>query len=131
MKKFISKVTAFSPKVVSLLGLGLLLPRLADAVVCNPYPVTGTVEFIICKINDILNIIVPVLITLGVVYFVWGVIQYITAKDEEKQGEARKIMISGIIGLFVIVSIWGLVALISKTFGTGNGANTQYTAPVF
>ncbi len=39
-------------------------------------------------------------------------------------------MISGIIGLFVIVSIWGLVSLLTQTFGIGNGSS-GYTAPVF
>jgi uncharacterized membrane protein len=69
-----------------------------------------------------LNTLIPILITLGVVYFIWGVIKYVTAKDPDAQKEARSVMISGIIGLFVIVSIWGLVNLISNTFGVGGGA---------
>ncbi len=124
MKKFIS------PKIVSLLSLSLILPKIAGAATCFPYPNPGSIEYIICKINDLLNIIIPVLIVLGVVYFIWGVIQYVAAKDEEGKKAARGIMISGIIGLFVIVSIWGLVNLLSNTFGVNSGSS-GYTAPVF
>ena len=77
---------------------------------------------ILATVSRILNTIIPILITLGVVYFIWGVIKYVTAKDPDAQKEARSVMISGIIGLFVIVSIWGLVNLISNTFGVGGGA---------
>lgn len=67
-------------------------------------------------ITRIINILIPLAIAAGVLYFIWGVIKYVTAKDEEAQTQARSTMISGIIGLFVIVSIWGLVRVIQRTF---------------
>lgn len=82
---------------------------------------TGGLFDILDTIASILNILVPILIALGVVYFIWGVIQYITAKDEEKKKEARSVMISGIIGLFVIVAIWGIIGLLLDTFEVGTG----------
>jgi len=121
-------IKRFVAKVLPWLGVAIALPQLAFAYTC-PAVTSGTIEGVICEINNILNILVPILITLGVVYFIWGVIQYVAAKDEEGKKAARGIMISGIIGLFVIVSIWGLIALISKTFGTGYGGNSVYTAP--
>lgn len=77
--------------------------------------------------SKIINILIPLAIAAGVLYFIWGVVQYITAKDEESQGAARKTMISGIIGLFVIVAMWGLVSVIRNTFNLGgnNQINIQ------
>lgn len=74
---------------------------------------------IICQINQILNSIIPVLVALGVVYFVWGVVQYMIGGDEEAKKKGRSRIIYGIIGLAVIVSVWGLVNIIVTTFGLG------------
>jgi len=75
------------------------------------------------KIGDILNVLIPLLVTLGVVYFIWGVIKYVTAKDEDGQKEGRTTIISGIIGLFVIVAVWGLVGILQNTLDI-NGNNS-------
>ncbi len=87
---------------------------------------------IICQIQLILNSVIPVLIALGVVYFVWGVVKYVMADGEEAKTKGRDSMIYGIIGLAVIVGLWGLVNLIVNTFGlTGaapEGLNINGTA---
>lgn len=70
-------------------------------------------------IANILNFAIPILITLAVVYFIWGVIQYTVSSDEEAKKGARKKIINGLIGLFVIVAFWGIIALITTTFGVG------------
>jgi uncharacterized membrane protein len=75
---------------------------------------------IITKVNQILSLIIPVLITLAVVYFIWGVIQYTVSSDDEKKKKARGAIIQGLIGLFVIVAFWGIVGLITNTFGVGS-----------
>ena len=45
---------------------------------------------IITVVNKILATIIPVLITLAVVYFIWGVIQYTVSTDEEAKKGARE-----------------------------------------
>jgi Type IV secretion system pilin len=75
---------------------------------------------LICKLNDILSAIIPFLILLGVVYFVWGVVQYVIGDDEEAKKKGKDRMIYGIIGLVVIVSLWGLVAIVTNTFKLNN-----------
>jgi threonine/homoserine/homoserine lactone efflux protein len=74
---------------------------------------------IIATVNSILSWIIPVLITLAVIYFIWGVIQYLISGDEEKKKKARGMIISGLIGLFVIVAFWGIIRLITNTFQVG------------
>ena len=88
----------------------------------------ATLESILQQISHLVSLLVPLLITLAVVYFIWGVIKYIAAGgDEEKRKEARSMMIYGIIGLFVIVAMWGLVEVLRSTFGIN--AEQTYTTP--
>lgn len=63
--------------------------------------------------------------TLAVLYFLWGVFQYIASSgDPKKQGEGRGRMIAGIIGLAVMVSVNGLVYWITNTAGTSGSGTT-------
>jgi len=106
MKKFISSVIAFS------------MPALALAQQLQ----TGTdASDILTKISSFMRAIIPVLITLGIIYFIWGVLSYVLGKSDEAKKEGRDRMIYGIIGLFVIISIWGLVNVLSSTFGIQQG----------
>ncbi len=101
-----------------IISLGLVLgafPMLALA--------SGTVDSILLQVIRYVNLIVPVLITVAVGYFIWGVIQFISSSDEESKKMARTKIINGLIGLFVIVAFWGIIAVVKNTFGiTGGGA---------
>lgn len=84
----------------------------------TPTGVGGPTAFsILGTIANIMNIIIPLLITAAVIYIIAGILKYVTASDSDKQAEGRTMIISGVVGLFVIVSIWGLVAIINSTFG--------------
>jgi len=93
---------------------------------------------IICQINDIFSSILPVLVSFGVLYFIWGMVQYFIADGEEAKKTGRERIIYGIIGLAVIISIWGLVKILTDTFGlsgsapsfTVNGGAGACTVPV-
>jgi len=87
----------------------------------------GTISKVICQVGSILNSIIPVLVVLGVVFFVWGVIMMVIGNDEEAKTKGRQKMIWGLIGLVVIVAMWGLVGIVTKTFNVNN--NGQITLP--
>lgn len=72
---------------------------------------------VICKFGEILDSIIPILVLLGVVYFVWGVITYMIGADEEQKEKGKNKIIYGIIGFVVIVSLWGIVTLVIDGFG--------------
>ena len=91
----------------------------------------GTLFGVLCRVGQFLNSVVPVLIALGVVYFVWGVISFVMAGDEEAKTAGRDRIIYGIIGLAVIIGMWGLVNLLRNTFLLNNTTNLQLpTVPV-
>ena len=105
-----------------IISLGAVLaPSLAFAA-----GTSQTVFGVVAIINQILAILIPVLITLAVVYFIWGVIQYTVSGDEEKKKSARGMIISGLIGLFVIIAFWGIIKVVTNTFGvTGEQLDTS------
>jgi len=70
---------------------------------------------VIGEIKKILSAIVPLIASLAVIYFLWSTAQYIL-KEGDAKNEARSHMIWGIVILFVMVSIWGLVAILTNTF---------------
>lgn len=95
------------------------------------YGSNGTLFGVLCRVGEFLNSIVPVLIAFGVVMFVWGVISFVVANDEEAKTKGRDRIIFGIIGLAVIIGLWGLVNLLRNTFGLNNTTNiTLPTVPV-
>ena len=88
---------------------------------CDPTLATsGTLFTLLCRFGQLLNAVVPVLIALGVLYFVWGVVTYVIASDEEAKKKGRDRIIFGIIGLAVVIGLWGLVNLLRNTFGLNN-----------
>src|SRR3989338_5053647 len=86
---------------------------------------TGTLYSMLCVIVNVLNAVVPILIALGVVYFVWGVVTYVISNDEEAKEKGRNRIIFGIIGLAIIIGLWGLVNILGRTFGIGSTQNTN------
>lgn len=85
-----------------------------------------TIQGLLCKISELLNAIIPVLIALGIVYFVWGVVSYVVSGDEEAKKKGRDKIVYGIIGLAVIISVWGLVRILTNTFGFSNVQNINF-----
>lgn len=75
---------------------------------------------VLTVINRILATVIPILITLAVVYFIWSVIQYTLSSDEEAKKKAKNGIVTGLIGLFVIVAFWGIIRLVTNTFGVGS-----------
>lgn len=84
------------------------------------------------KFNTILDIlvwikciivvaIIPLIFALAFVFFLWGVFKFIAASDSPKKEEGKKFIMAGLIGLFVMTSIWGIVQIFSTTLGVGGG----------
>ncbi len=69
---------------------------------------------------DLLKSVIPVIIGIGLVVFLFGIVRYITpGQSEEKIKEGRNMMIYGLIALFVMTAVWGLVGVLTSTFFGG------------
>lgn len=87
------------------LVLTVLLPVWANAQL-------GQTEGILNRVLDIVQtILVPLVFTLALLFFFYGVVKYIWSEGQNK-AEGKQIMIWGVIALFVMSSVWGLVRFI-------------------
>ena len=75
----------------------------------------GILDFASCLL---VQSVVPLLFALAIVAFIWGIIQmFLDPNNEEQRKKGKEYMIWGLIALFVMLSIWGLVNVIGNTFG--------------
>jgi hypothetical protein len=84
----------------------------------------GYFSSLVTDIGTLIGNLIPVLIALGILFFIWGLVQFIFASgDEAAKDEGKRKMIWGVIALFVIVSVWGLVALLNQLTGVTQGTS--------
>ena len=74
-----------------------------------------TLGTLIVKIIGIIGTIIPVLFTLAMVFFMWSAFQYVRQSGGEGGGESRGNLLWGLIALFVIFSVWGLLNVLCLT----------------
>ena len=92
----------------------LALPVVASAATINNISDAGS--FIINTIN---NVIVPVVFAIAFIVFLWGAFQtfILGANDAAVKEKGKNLMLWGLIGFFVMVSVWGLVNILTGTIG--------------
>jgi len=93
--------TRITPVIVA------LTPALAFAQLSN-------VENLMTALGRIVDLALPIVVAIALLAFFWGLVKFIFAQgNEEAKGEGKKIMIWGLIALFVMVAVWGLVQFIA------------------
>jgi NADH:ubiquinone oxidoreductase subunit 2 (subunit N) len=99
----------------------LALPLISFAAVND---ITGVGGFIIDTIN---NVLVPVLFAVAFIVFIWGVFQTFIfgANNEDVKEKGKNLMLWGLIGFFVMVSVWGLVNILTGSIQFGNKDNVD------
>ncbi len=89
--------------------LALMLPMFAHA--------ADLMELMTFAIDGVAKII-PILVSLAVLMFFWGLVKFIAHADEpDAIKEGKNVMIWGMIALFVMVSLWALVGYLQESLG--------------
>lgn len=69
----------------------------------------------------ITNVIDPglrVIFTLGLFLFIWGIVEFLWGvKNGEASQKGKDHMIYGLLGMLIMVSVYGIIALIVNSFG--------------
>lgn len=79
-----------------------------------------TFASLVARFINIIQYVIPVIIGLGLLAFLYGLVVYLAnGGNEEKRRESINYMVAGIIGLFIMFAVWGIVALLSATFTFG------------
>lgn len=104
----------------------LALPVVSFAATLNN--ISDAATFVINIIN---NIIVPILFAVAFIVFLWGAFQtfIVGATSEEVKEHGRNLMLWGLIGFFVMVSLWGLVNILTGSVQFGSTNVTQPVTP--
>ncbi len=106
MKKFIGFITVSA----------LALPFVSSA-----QPLTN-VETFFTSIGRIVGVLLPIVVAIALLAFFWGLAKFVfSAGNEDAKEEGKRIMIWGLIALFVMVSVWGLVTFIGDALGINQG----------
>lgn len=107
-----------------LAGASLLAPTFAAA---------QNVQSLFLLASNLLNALIGILITLAIVVFFWGLVKYLLsggATEDAHKGIHQ--MIWGVVAIFVMVSIWGLIGLLQRTFQVENrGAILPAAVPTY
>lgn len=90
------------------------LPFVAFAQSGNLTPIKN----LVVSVGQILNMLIPVLIAAALVVFFWGLVMYIWSGGKNS-AQGRKVMLAGLISLFVMVSVWGIVRLAQSALNVG------------
>lgn len=97
------------------LGLGVggsLIPFVVIA-----QDVFGDVEENLGAFGDLVDLAIPIMFTLVILFFFWNVFWYVKDPDGEEKAARKTRILWGLLGLFVIASIWGIVSIIQNALG--------------
>lgn len=88
-------------------------------------PVLASAQFggVNTFMNDIVtfieNAVIPFLLAIALLVFIFGMFKYFIqgGNDADKQKEGRDLVLWSIVGFVLIVSIWGIVNVVSRGLG--------------
>ncbi|HXK39922.1 MAG TPA: hypothetical protein VJ837_03745 [Candidatus Paceibacterota bacterium] len=101
---------------VSLIVLSALLPAVTFA------QSLGNLENLLRAIGRLVNLATPIIVGLALLAFFWGLVKYIfSAGEDDAKKEGVRLMVGGIIAIFVIVSIVGIVRFIGRSLDVDQG----------
>lgn len=88
---------------------------------CNTgiYNIIDLARFPMCFVR---RFILPLIISIGVIFFMWRLLQYMRKADDKKvRQEMPTYVLYAIVGLFSMLAIVSIVQLIGSTTGIGQG----------
>lgn len=101
-----------------LFNIGLLV--LVFSLLVSPFLASAqlkeTKSFFTELLSLVSNVLIPLVFTLALLLFFWGMVKYIYSAGTDKQ-KAKDIMIWGVIALFVMSSIWAIIYFVSDQLG--------------
>jgi hypothetical protein len=90
------------------------LVDIAHAAAPDPTPAVAAVINPIIK--NIVSPLIMLMFAVTIVVFVWGIVEmFLKGDDPTAREKGRTHMLAGIIGVFIMVSAWGIIQLISNT----------------
>ncbi len=103
----------------------LLLLAFVSAVLLIPqitFAQLYTLHAMLTAIGSFGNLIIRIIFGLTLIYFFWGTAQFVLhAGDAKKREDGKQRMLWGVIAIFVMFSLYGIISWISFTLGINTG----------
>src|SRR3989338_305331 len=77
----------------------------------------------------LITLLIPVVVGFALLSFFWGLVRFIfhVGGDEKAVEEGKRIMTWGLIALFVMISVWGIIAFVQgELLPGGNSAPNPF-----
>ena len=82
------------------------------------------------QLSNVVTFLIPVLLSMAVLVFFWGLVKYIAnASDEAAKEGGKTLMIWGMVAIFVMVAFWGIIGYFQQSIGL-SGTVVAPVAPV-
>ena len=94
---------------------------------CSKIRLKSALDILIWLKCIIVVAIIPLIFALAFVVFLWGVFKFMTASDVKAKQEGQKVIWWGMLGLFVMVSVWGIIKILGTTLGIESTVPTLQT----
>lgn len=78
-----------------------------------------SIDELLGKISEfILNPIIILFFTVALLVFFWGIFQFVSKTDDQQaRATGKRNMIWGIVGMFIMFAVFGIIRIILNTFG--------------
>lgn len=77
-----------------------------------------TLSQVFTTVGELIGTLTPIIVALALMAFFWGLAMYVlnfSGEDKDKK-KGRDMMVYGLLVLFVMVSVWGIVNILQQTF---------------
>ena len=76
------------------------------------------IPFLNRVISVILNPLIVLVFAVALLYFIYGIVKFLSLDVQDaKRKEARDAIFWGMVGMFIMVSVYGIIGFVLDTFG--------------
>ncbi len=95
--------------ILSYISLSLTSPQVLYA---------QSIETLAIEFRDLANIMIPILASFALLFFIWGVgIFMLNSGDSKTREEGKQRMLWGVIAMFVLLSLFGIIQYVGNLVG--------------
>ncbi len=105
--------------VLKILPIGVIILILYPQ---NSYAAFTGIKEIIDDVGEIISTLTIIAAAAALLVFFFGLVKFILKSGQEK-AEGKGIMVWGLIALFVMISVWGIIGFFQDEFGIDPDAN--------
>src|SRR3989338_1473940 len=96
------------------------------------YAEAANIDSLVNAVNKVVvNPLIIFIFALALVIFIYGVAQYLlNPESEEVRKQSKSHMIWGVVGMFIMVSVFGIMRIILNTIGESKKIKIQNTGEI-